>query len=39
MTDEERDEPHEFSEGQGLGEPYEGFDIDPPELEDRKSVV
>ena len=28
MTDEERDEPHEFSEGQGFDEPYEGFDID-----------
>ena len=25
-------EDHEFSEGQGFGEPYEGFDIDPPEL-------
>lgn len=23
---------HEFSEGQGFGDPYEGFDIDPPEL-------
>ena len=33
MTDEERDEPHEFSEGQGFDEPYEGFDIDPPELD------
>ena len=33
MTDEAPDEPHEFSEGQGFGEPYEGFDIDPPELD------
>ena len=33
MTDEERDGPHEFSEGEGFGEPYEGFDIDPPELD------
>jgi len=31
MTDD-RDE-HPFSEGQGFGDPYEGFDIDPPELE------
>jgi tetratricopeptide (TPR) repeat protein len=30
MTKEPED--HEFSEGQGFGEPYEGFDIDPPEL-------
>ncbi len=28
--DEPRD--HEFSEGQGFGDPYEGFDLDPPEL-------
>jgi tetratricopeptide (TPR) repeat protein len=32
MTDRERDD-HEFSEGQGFGDPYEGFDIDPPELD------
>jgi tetratricopeptide (TPR) repeat protein len=32
MTDDEpRD--HEFSEGQGFGDPYEGFDLDPPELD------
>ena len=32
MTDEEpRD--HEFSEGQGFDDPYEGFDLDPPELD------
>ena len=30
MTDEPRD--HEFSEGQGFGDPYDAFDIDPPEL-------
>ncbi|WP_336035662.1 tetratricopeptide repeat protein [Halobacterium yunchengense] len=38
MTDrEDRDQArdpadHEFSEGQGFEEPYEGFDLDPPEL-------
>lgn len=38
MTEEEPDDAetpprrHEFSEGQGFGEPYEGFDLDPPEL-------
>jgi tetratricopeptide (TPR) repeat protein len=31
MTDDPDD--HEFSEGQGFSEPYEGFDIDPPELD------
>jgi len=30
MTDDPED--HEFSEGQGFGDPYEAFDIDPPEL-------
>jgi tetratricopeptide (TPR) repeat protein len=30
MTDDPED--HEFSEGQGFEDPYEGFDIDPPEL-------
>jgi len=30
MTREPED--HEFSEGQGFDDPYEGFDIDPPEL-------
>jgi tetratricopeptide (TPR) repeat protein len=29
--DEPRD--HEFSEGQGFDDPYEGFDLDPPELD------
>ncbi|MGB9986924.1 tetratricopeptide repeat protein [Salarchaeum japonicum] len=32
MTDRE-DERHHFSEGQGFDDPYEGFDLDPPELE------
>ncbi len=31
MDDDRED--HEFSEGQGFDDPYEGFDIDPPELE------
>ncbi|MHB9286861.1 tetratricopeptide repeat protein [Halobacteriales archaeon Cl-PHB] len=31
MTDEPED--HEFSSGQGFDDPYEGFDLDPPELE------
>lgn len=31
MSDEGVDD-HEFSEGQGFGDPYEGFDLDPPEL-------
>jgi tetratricopeptide (TPR) repeat protein len=35
MTDREPDDPrdHEFSEGQGFDEPYEEFDLDPPELD------
>jgi tetratricopeptide (TPR) repeat protein len=34
MTDPDEDrEAHEFSAGQGFSDPYEGFDIDPPELE------
>jgi len=37
MTDDrdsrDRDRPgHDFSEGQGFSDPYEGFDLDPPEL-------
>jgi len=32
MTDAEDDRPHQFSEGEGFDDPYEGFDIDPPEL-------
>jgi len=28
MTDDD----HEYSEGQGFSEPYEGFDLDPPDL-------
>jgi len=31
MTDDRDD--HEFSSGQGFDDPYEGFDIDPPEFE------
>jgi tetratricopeptide (TPR) repeat protein len=31
MTDERDD--HQFSEGEGFGDPYEGFDLDPPELD------
>jgi tetratricopeptide (TPR) repeat protein len=47
MTDREEPESpedpvadHEFSEGQGFDEPYEGFDLDPPELsvDDPSSV-
>jgi tetratricopeptide (TPR) repeat protein len=31
--DDERERPaHRFSEGQGFGDPYEEFDIDPPEF-------
>jgi tetratricopeptide (TPR) repeat protein len=39
MTDREEPDPapdpddHDFSEGQGFDEPYEGFDFEPPELE------
>lgn len=36
----EKDEPdHRFSEGQGFTDPYEGFDIDPPELDVDTSKV
>ena len=31
MTDERDD--HEFSSGQGFDDPYEGFDLEPPEFE------
>ncbi|GAB3032852.1 tetratricopeptide repeat protein [Natronobiforma cellulositropha] len=31
MSDQD-DERHRFSEGGGFGEPYDGFDLDPPEL-------
>lgn len=37
MTD--RDDEHRFSEGKGFGEPYEGFDLDPPELSVDPSKV
>jgi tetratricopeptide (TPR) repeat protein len=33
MTDDESDRRHHFSEGQGFDGPYEGFDLDPPELD------
>ena len=39
MTDEEPDDSHEFSEGQGFGDPYEGFDLDPPELDVDPGMV
>ncbi|MFP4530248.1 MAG: tetratricopeptide repeat protein [Halodesulfurarchaeum sp.] len=47
MTDSDREDdregrerPHEFSSGQGFSEPYEGFDLDPPELDvDDPSAV
>jgi tetratricopeptide (TPR) repeat protein len=32
MTDDDTPEDHDFSEGQGFDDPYEGFDLDPPEL-------
>jgi tetratricopeptide (TPR) repeat protein len=33
MTDESDDrQDHRFSEGEGFDEPYEGFDLEPPEL-------
>jgi len=31
--------PHRFSEGQGFDDPYEGFDLDPPELDVDLSKV
>ncbi|WP_436926360.1 tetratricopeptide repeat protein [Halosimplex amylolyticum] len=37
MTDDRDD--HEFSSGQGFGDPYEGFDIDPPEFEVDPDMV
>ncbi len=33
MTDDPDPDDHEFSAGQGFDDPYEGFDIDPPEFE------
>ncbi|MFB6267295.1 MAG: tetratricopeptide repeat protein [Halodesulfurarchaeum sp.] len=32
MTDDDREDDHEFSSGQGFEAPYEGFDLEPPEL-------
>ncbi|WP_254545421.1 tetratricopeptide repeat protein [Halomarina pelagica] len=37
MTDER--DGHRFSEGQGFGDSFEGFDLDPPELEVDPSMV
>jgi tetratricopeptide (TPR) repeat protein len=37
MTDDPGD--HEFSEGQGFGDPYEPFDIDPPEMDPDLDAV
>jgi len=42
MTDAEEPDPdtdHHFSAGSGFDEPYEGFDLDPPELEVDASEV
>ena len=38
MSDDEPQD-HKFSEGQGFGDPYEGFDLDPPELEVDPGMV
>jgi tetratricopeptide (TPR) repeat protein len=38
MTEDEPQD-HEFSEGQGFGDPYEGFDLDPPELDVDPEMV
>ena len=35
----ERDDEHRFSEGEGFGDPYEEFDLDPPELSVDPSKV
>ncbi|MFB6162142.1 MAG: tetratricopeptide repeat protein [Halococcoides sp.] len=35
MTDDD----HEYSEGQGFSEPYEGFDLDPPDMPADPDVV
>ncbi|MFB6153793.1 MAG: tetratricopeptide repeat protein [Halodesulfurarchaeum sp.] len=32
MTDDDPEDDHEFSSGQGFEAPYEGFDLEPPEL-------
>jgi tetratricopeptide (TPR) repeat protein len=37
MTDEPRD--HDFTDGQGFGDPYEGFDLDPEDLAIDPDVV
>jgi tetratricopeptide (TPR) repeat protein len=33
MTDRDEEEEHTFSSGQGFSDPYEEFDLDPPELD------
>jgi len=37
--DDEPETRHHFSEGSGFGDPYEGFDLDPPELDVDTSLV
>ncbi len=37
MSEDPRD--HDFSDGQGFGDPYEGFDLDPPELDVDPGMV
>jgi tetratricopeptide (TPR) repeat protein len=39
MTDRDPEDRHEFSSGQGFSDPYEGFDLDPPELDVDPSKV
>lgn len=45
MTDHEdesphgEDRPHQFSEGEGFSDPYDGFDLDPPELDVDPSKI
>ena len=38
MTDDETRD-HNFSDGQGFDDPYEGFDLDPPELDVDPGMV
>ena len=37
--DEDREDGHRFSEGAGFGDPYDEFDLDPPELDIDPSKV
>ncbi|SIS15277.1 tetratricopeptide repeat protein [Natronorubrum thiooxidans] len=39
MTDREDDRDHRFSEGEGFEDPYDEFDLDPPELNVDPSKV